>query len=142
MLVWLGLPNLGGELISAARHGDDEAWALYVQLDLAAQSQDLHVDAAVVGLAVAPGRELQELVARQHASGLLGKGSQEAELARRKRNLPTRSIGEAVAGEVEAVTPELQHPLRSFRLLMRRERFGDASEEAGLVGDVDEVPPG
>lgn len=25
---------------------------------------------------------------------------------------------------------------------MRRERFGDASEEAGLVGDVDDVRPG
>ena len=69
-------------------------------LDLPAQTDDLHIDAAVVGLGVAPGQKLQQLIAGQHPSRPLHEGAQQAELAMRERNLLAHLIHQDVAAEV------------------------------------------
>src|SRR5438128_11881609 len=61
--------------------GDDELRARRIDLDLAAQAHDLHVDRAVVHLRVVQPREVQELVARQHALRGAAERGEQAELA-------------------------------------------------------------
>jgi hypothetical protein len=59
----LRLLHTGGEFVAAVRDGDDKDWALRVRFDLPAQTDDLHIDAAVVDLGVASGQKLQQLIA-------------------------------------------------------------------------------
>src|SRR4051812_4997667 len=67
------------EDIAAAAHRLDQARLLGVGLDLAAQPAHLHVDAAVERARHAAAREIEQLVARQHALRMLGEGDQEIE---------------------------------------------------------------
>ena len=108
----LDLPHRRGKLVAAVRHSDDQGRALGIRLDLAAQPDDLHVDAAVVGLGVTPRQKLQQLVAGQHPSGPPHEHAQQAELTVRERNLPTCPVRQAVAGEIQAILAKLEHWFR------------------------------
>src|ERR1700727_325737 len=85
-----GLAPRRGEFVAAARHSDDEAGAPRIRFNLSAQPHDLHVDAPVVGFAVAPGDELQELFARQDASWALNQRPQQTELRGAQRDFLAR----------------------------------------------------
>ena len=104
-----------GELVAAVGDRDDQARVLGFLLNLATQADNLHVDAAVKGLGITAGQQLQQLVARQYPSRPLHKDAQQAELAMRQLHLLARCIQQAVAAEVQEVSAKLQHGFGGFR---------------------------
>src|SRR5580765_6360857 len=70
-----------GEDVSGAPLRADELRLRALRLDLAAQAADLHVDRAVVDLVVVQARQLEQLLARQHALRGREEGDQQVELA-------------------------------------------------------------
>ena len=128
--------HLGGKLVAAASNRDDQAWMFGVRLDLAPQAGDLHVDAAVEAVGVAPGQHLQQPLTRQHPAGALRQGQQQRELARRQRDIGARRIGQTVPGDVEAVAGEVQHRGCLLRRGRRLQRLGHPREQTGLLGCV------
>src|SRR4051794_32818053 len=65
------------EYIAQAPFRSDDLRFLRVQLYLAAEAQDQHVDAAVEDLRPIDSREIEKLVARQHPLGLLHEGGEQ-----------------------------------------------------------------
>ena len=56
-----------------------------------------------------------------------------------QRDLLTGRVPEAAAGGVEVVAGELDHLLSRFRFKSSCTSFGDAGEQTGLVGGVEDV---
>ena len=129
----LDLPRRRGKLVAAVRHSDYQGRALGIRLDLAAQADDLHVDAAVVGLGVTPRQKLQQLVAGQHPSGPPHEHAEQAELTVRERNLPTCPVRQAVAGEIQAILAELEHCCRVLRHGFGCQRLGHPHQDCQFV---------
>ena len=129
----------GGELVAAAGDRDDERWTLRVRFDLTPEAYDLHVDATVESLGVAPVSELHQLIPRQHPSRALRQGLQQAELAVREHNVVPAGARQAVAAEVEPKTFEFQQRLVGLPLRGGCERFGHAREQLGFIGAVHEI---
>ena len=77
-------PSRNAEPVTDAAHGIDVHGMQWIRLDLAAQIRDVHIDDVIVVELGAP-NPLQQLRAREHSAGLLGKRRQERELTRRQR---------------------------------------------------------
>ena len=72
--------HLRREHVAGAALGTDQLRRRGIDLDLATQAQDLHIDRAVVDLLAVQPRHLEELVARQHALGFLAQREQQVDL--------------------------------------------------------------
>src|SRR5712691_3909479 len=89
------------EQVSRAALGADVARLGRILFDLAAQSQDLHVDGAVVDLVVMQAGQVQELVAGEDALGRAEENDQEAEFAVAEQHRPAVSGREPPRVEVQ-----------------------------------------
>jgi len=65
-----------------------------------AQSAHVHVDRAPVDIGIAPPHAVEQLLARQHAAGVLHEEGQQAELGRPQAHL-TLAAGDAVRAPIE-----------------------------------------
>ena len=110
--------HAGGELVPHPRYGEDETRGFRLALDLAPQPRHQHVDAAVVGVMVAPGGDVAQLIARQHPAARLGEGRQQLELCVRKRHLVAARVEKRAALEIQ------RSPLETQEHLCSRNRFG------------------
>src|SRR5438445_12472887 len=68
------------EQIAAGAHRLDDGRIGRIGLDLAADAADQHVDGALERAGVAPLREVEQAVARQHAAGALAERPQQVAL--------------------------------------------------------------
>ena len=111
----LDLPRRRGKLVAAVRHSDYQGRALGIRLDLAAQADDLHVDAAVVGLGVTPSRSCNNW-------------SRDSTRPDRRTNTRNRPNSPCVSGT--------SRPVRSVRLWPARSRrySPNSSTVAGSSG--------
>src|SRR3546814_19696590 len=92
--------------VAGAAHGLDDLRLGRIALDLAADAGDADVDAAVEGLPVAIVREVQELVAGQHAVGVVRAGLQQVELPAGPGNVAAVAVAKLLRFEVASETPE------------------------------------
>src|SRR3954447_1566186 len=67
------------EHVAAAAHRGDDARLRRIRLDLAPETPDLDVDAAIEGLRRAPLAEIEQLIAREHAARPLRQGRKKIE---------------------------------------------------------------
>src|SRR5258707_7192539 len=122
--------------IAGAALGLDVLRLRRVQLDLAPQPQNLHVDGAIVNLGAIPPREIEQLLAREHLSWRGAKRLQQVQLAIGELDAATLWRGEPAAAEVELPAGEtIRAPLIAVRQqhrargLIAAQHCADAGED-------------
>ena len=112
------------EPIALAGNGDDKTWLFGIDLDLAPQSPDDHVDAAVERLEAPARHRLEQRVATEDAPGMAHEEAQQREFAARERDCLPGFAGKREGVEVEDEARET-HEARRFarRLYLVRFRF-------------------
>src|SRR5262245_58369425 len=102
-----GGPSARDEHVARAAHGADGRRLGRVGLDLAAQPRDADVDRAVERLPLAVARQRQQLVARQHAVGVLDESAQQVEFHAGDRDLGAVRSGELVRAQIQQAAADL-----------------------------------
>ncbi len=103
-----GLNDWRGEQIAAAAHGLDDRGFLGIFFDPPAQPADVHVDAAVEGRCGPAARDVEELIAGQHALRPLDERQQDVELGCPQVHERTGGRVQPPARDVEAPAEELK----------------------------------
>ena len=111
------------EPIALAGDGDDEACLFGIGLDLAAQSPDDYVDAAVERLEAPARHRLEQRVATEDAPGVAHQEAQQREFAARERDCLLGFEGKREGVEVEDQARETHEARRFARRLCLRFRL-------------------
>jgi hypothetical protein len=80
-------PTLQHEHVAEPAHGLEQARVLGIVAQLGAQARDLYVDRAVEALLGVAFRQVQQLLATEHAPCVFSEHPQQRELVRREREL-------------------------------------------------------
>jgi hypothetical protein len=114
-LVYGGNPSLCGAFhvtprrrvaVPDALRPSGECGYLWVQLYLAPQLSDEHVDVAIIELGATPDNGMTQLVTRQLAARAAYECGQKRSLAARQLYFTTVTIDKAAAGQVEFTVPD------------------------------------
>jgi hypothetical protein len=95
-----------GEFVPETWYSEDKCGCLWVQLYLAPQPGDEHVDVAIIELGATPDNGMTQLVTRQHAARAAYECGQKRSLAARQLYFTTVTIDKAAAGQVEFTVPD------------------------------------
>jgi len=98
----------GSELVSHSGHSNDETRLLRIELDLAPQSPNHHVHAAVVNVIWVARRRTKQLAPRQYSALTAGKGCDERKFAAAEGHFLSACIGERMAFDVKR--EPIKHP--------------------------------
>src|SRR5260370_39244866 len=89
-----------GEHVAYPALGANNPWCARIGLQLAPQSQDLHVDAAVENILVHPSR-LQQVLAAERPLRRVEKGDQQSVFPLGQRDLGSARVGETPGAPIE-----------------------------------------
>src|SRR6516162_8673727 len=121
------------EFIPDARHREDESWRLRVGLDLAPQTGDEHIDAAVIGFRATPGNGVTELVTRQYPARIVYECGQQRGLGAGQPHFPAAAIDKGVAGQVKLAVPDFYRRRDSSIVLAPWRRLWSAQQIEQLL---------
>ena len=121
--------HVGAQHVAFVAHGLDELRIARIFVELLSNAAHLQVDRALERVRVASLREVEQLVATEHALGMLEEDLEQAKLRTRQHDDDALRIDEMPCGEVERPSRKA-HARRRRRLEARWQRLGAPQDAA------------